>query len=276
MMSSSSISTKEVEGESTNWLKLPTDITRNILQRIDIVERVTSVCLVCSLWWNIYKDPLMWRSIQMSDPNSFSNYDLVMICRYAIERSCGHLEDINTELFSSGDLLIGISDCGSHLRRMKVLDHWGISGLKLSEACKKLPQLEEIEFKFSFLAKDHLETIGQYCPLLKVMKLSMICVSYPKRDDEVFAIAKTMPGLRYLKISGILLTNDGILAILDGCPLLESLDLGGCVRYDLSESLRKRCQEQIKDLELPMDDSDNLNVNNNFMWDDYLCESHHY
>lgn len=174
-------------------------------------------------------------------------------------------------------LIRGISDCGSHLRRMKLVDCWGISGLKLSEACKKLPRLEELEFKFSFLAKDHLETIGQYCPLLKVMKLSMICMSNTKRDDEVFVITKTMPGLRYLKISGILLTNDGILAILDGCPILESLDLEECVCYDLSENLRKQCHDRIKDLELPMDNSyANLNVKNNFMWDDYLCENHHY
>ncbi|KEH34609.1 hypothetical protein MTR_3g065800 [Medicago truncatula] len=40
-MSSSSISTKEVEGDSPNWLELPTEITRNILQRIHIVERIT-------------------------------------------------------------------------------------------------------------------------------------------------------------------------------------------------------------------------------------------
>lgn len=271
MMASSSISTKEVEGESPNWLELPTDITRNILQRIDIVERVTSVCLVCSLWWNIYKDPLMWRTIQMANHIAYYNY-YATICRYAIERRCDYLEDINIHVFGAGDLLRGISNCGSHLRRMKLVHPWGISGLKLSQACRELSQLEELEFTFSFVAKDDLETIGQYCPLLKVMKLSVTCMelSYAKRDDEAFAIAKTMPGLRYLKISGILLTNDGVLAILDGCPLLESLDLEGCVcnKNGLSKSLRKQCHERIKDLELPDDNSYyNLNLTNN---DEYI------
>lgn len=74
-----------------------------------IFERVTSVCLVCSLWWNIYKDPLMWRTIQMTNRNADYNY-YVTICRYAIERICGYLEDINIEFFGAGDLLRGISN----------------------------------------------------------------------------------------------------------------------------------------------------------------------
>jgi len=43
----------------------------------------------------------------------------------------------------------------------------------------------------------------------------------------------------------------GWLAILDRCPLLESLDIKGGNVY-LSENLRERCREQIKILRLPV------------------------
>ena len=44
-------------------------------------------------------------------------------------------------------------------------------------------------------------------------------------EDEALAIAETVPGLRHLQLFGNRMTNDGLKAILDGCPQLESLDL---------------------------------------------------
>jgi len=107
-MASSSFTSKAAElCKSTpvpNWLELPRDITANILQRLDTIEIVTNACQVCPQWWNICKDPLMWRTIRMIDLDA-SDYDLVEICRYAIERSSGHLEIIEIESFCNDDLL---------------------------------------------------------------------------------------------------------------------------------------------------------------------------
>ncbi|GAU42385.1 hypothetical protein TSUD_123810 [Trifolium subterraneum] len=61
-----------------------------------------------------------------------------------------------------------------------------------------------------------------------------------------------MSGLSHLYIRGNHITNAGLIAILDGCPLLETLNIGRCYNLDLSESLRKRCLEQIKDVMLPI------------------------
>ncbi|KAJ1410350.1 Leucine-rich repeat domain superfamily [Sesbania bispinosa] len=58
-----------------------------------------------------------------------------------------------------------------------------------------------------------------------------------ERDDEAFVIAKTMSQLRHLQLWGNMLTNNGLLAILDGCPHLESLDLRACFNLDLNGSL---------------------------------------
>jgi F-box/leucine-rich repeat protein 2/20 len=75
-------------------------------------------------------------------------------------------------------------------------------------------------------------------------------------NDEAFAIAETMPGLHHLTICGTVLDNDGVLAILDGCPLLESLDLSHCSVLYLGTSLENRFFEQIKNAALPLSSSD--------------------
>lgn len=80
-----------------NWLELPRDLTENILKRLNVVELVKSACLVCPLWWEICKQPIMWRTIDMGDVQS--NYDYMRICRYAIDRSCGEVEDITIRCF---------------------------------------------------------------------------------------------------------------------------------------------------------------------------------
>lgn len=108
----SSRAPNEAEGEipiRPNWLELPTDVTKNILCRLDTIEIVTSACLVCPLWWNICKNPLMWQTIHISNLLS-SSYDLVKICTYAVDRSCGHLKSIDIEYFCTDDLLKYIVD----------------------------------------------------------------------------------------------------------------------------------------------------------------------
>ncbi|CAB4306924.1 unnamed protein product [Prunus armeniaca] len=50
----------------------------------------------------------------------------------------------------------------------------------------------------------------------------------------------------HLQLRGNKLTNDGLQAILDGCPHLESLDLRGCFHLKLGGELGRRCAERIK------------------------------
>ncbi|CAB4276533.1 unnamed protein product [Prunus armeniaca] len=65
-----------------------------------------------------------------------------------------------------------------------------------------------------------------------------------------------MHGLRHLQLGQNQLTNDGLREILDSCPHLESLDLRHCFNLNLEGDLGKRCTEQIKQLRLPNDSSD--------------------
>jgi len=95
-----------------NWLELPRNLTTNILQRLDTVEIVTNARNVCSLWWNICKDPLMWRTIRTSNVLSrfdfkytYKPYSILEICLYAVDKSCGCVENIDIEYLATDHFL---------------------------------------------------------------------------------------------------------------------------------------------------------------------------
>jgi hypothetical protein len=115
MMTSYSFPAKEAQGDTTtvpNWLELPKEVTANILQRLGTIDIVTSACLVCPQWWNICKDPFMWRTIQITNTlvSPYSHVELADMSRYAIERSCGHLENIHIDSFCTDHLLECIAE----------------------------------------------------------------------------------------------------------------------------------------------------------------------
>lgn len=144
-----------------------------------------------------------------------------------------------------------------HLRRLRLANCARLSERGFIEAVKKLSQLEELELSHNLqLSNDFLEVVGRSCPLLKSLKYSLPPSDYIEQDVCLFAIAKTMPGLLHLKISGDMPGDGGIQAILDGCHLLESFDLGGCYTYYYSQSLEKRCRQQIKFFVPPTQDCD--------------------
>jgi len=121
-----------------------------------------------------------------------------------------------------------------------------------SEVVRKLPQLEKVLIPFLDTAEATLEALGRSCPLLKWLQYNSCGLDSCDSDKMAFVIAETMPGLRHLDMSGHKLTELGVLAIIDKCPLLESLDISDCL--NLNEDLKKRCIGQIKDLRLPYRD----------------------
>nr|KYP45157.1 F-box protein SKIP19 [Cajanus cajan] len=180
------------------------------------------------------------------------------LCRRAIDFSSGHLLRLSIENFGTDDLLHYATDNTSHLRCLRLAYCYDISDEGLREVAKKLPQLEELDISISNLTKYSLEAIGRCCPQLKSLKFNREGYRRPHIvcDEEAYAIAETMPKLCHLQLFGNKLTNDGLLAILDGCPHLESLDLRQCFNVNLVGGLGKRCAEQIKDLRLPYDPTD--------------------
>ncbi|MED6159853.1 hypothetical protein PIB30_045995 [Stylosanthes scabra] len=242
-----------------NWLHLPRDVTANILQKAGPEEVFKSAQLVCPQWHNISMDPLMWRTLHIPsrDTSSAVKNKLANICFRAVDRSCGHLQDISIETFGTDSLLNHIANSGNTVERLRLAYCTDITSQALINAANKFPQLEELEISYSYVSsKDSIEAIGQSCPNLKVLKIIMErrkIKDESECNDEALAIAKTMPNLRHLNLLGNHMSIAGLVAILDGCRHLESLDLRGCfgIQYLGGTRLGKRCTEQIKEFQGP-------------------------
>ncbi|KAL2494433.1 F-box protein SKIP19 [Forsythia ovata] len=226
----------------------------------------------------------MWRVIDMKNLGKFhdmSDY-LETICRHAVDRSEGQLTDIHIDYFATDELLLYISERSSQLRCLRLGGCYGVSGDGLSEAAKRFPLLEELHFVFVKNCNQGIEAIGRSCPKLKSFTLSESEYKRPQFicNDDALAIAKGMPGLRHLQLLGNNMTNEGLQAILDDCPLLESLDIRKCFKVDLSGDLGKIITEKIKDLKRPYDSMEGCEWNTEIFDfeeydDDYYYSSGH-
>ncbi|RHN68949.1 putative leucine-rich repeat domain, L domain-containing protein [Medicago truncatula] len=177
-------------------------------------------------------------------------WEMEKICYNAVKLSCGHLESIIIEdYYGTSDLLKLIADNGSHLRCMKVMNYNIVTDEEFSDVVRKLPRLEKVFVPVFHTAEATLEALGRSCPLLKWLQYNSCSLDSCDSDKMAFLIAETMPGLCHLDMRGHKLTELGVLAIIDKCPLLEYLDISFCL--NLNEDLKKRCIDQIKDLQLP-------------------------
>lgn len=128
----------------------------------------------------------------------------------------------------------------------------------MAAAAKNFPFLEKLHIYFTSITKDDIEIVGRSCPLLKSFifhagAFDKVRVPPSRDNDKALAIARYMPELRLLALIENNLTNEGLQAILDGCPHLESIDLRCCCCIDLEGDLGRRCRQQIVDIKHPHD-----------------------
>ncbi|XP_019242482.1 PREDICTED: putative F-box/LRR-repeat protein 23, partial [Nicotiana attenuata] len=124
------------------------------------------------------------------------------------------------------------------------------------EVVQKLPSLEElslIDTTITAKAFEALERSWSWFKSLELKKISCITKSGEEINKEALAIAQSLPALRRLQLIRNYMTNEGLQAILDGCPNLVSLDLRGCFNVRLDKVSSSRISRQIKDVKLPHD-----------------------
>lgn len=196
-----------------------------------------------------------------NDEDLYMNDVFDKLCRVAVDRSQGQLFKINIEYFGNDGLLEYISQRSSQLRHLRLVSCDNISNGALAAVAKNFPLLEELHIYLSAISTVDIEAVGRSCSQLKSFTLNdsgfrgltgfrslQIDV-----NDQALAIAVNMPELRHLALFGNTMTNEGLCAILDGCPRLESLDLRHCYSVDLQGDLGTRCRQQIIDLKCPHD-----------------------
>ncbi|CAH1448677.1 unnamed protein product [Lactuca virosa] len=165
--------------------------------------------------------------------------------RKAVDLICGELIDINISGFGNDDLLDYIFLRSSKLKRLCLTYLCG-RGSWLTRAAKRFPQLEELHISLGSMRAEDIEVIGRNCPWLKSFTVNKV-FDWSQNDGDALAIANYMPELRHLDFCGSDMTNDGLKAILIGCPHLESLELRMCSNLNLEGNLGKFCTQRIKD-----------------------------
>ncbi|PWA39505.1 RNI-like superfamily protein [Artemisia annua] len=247
---------ERADKQKRDWLKLPSDVTRNILYKVGVIDILENAQKVCTAWRKICKDPSMWRVIYMTnfwDPNA--RPPLQDMCKHAVDRSQGQLVDLTIVDFGNDDLLLYVADRASNLRRLEaawcyedIYNDWSV-------ALKKFAVLEELSLYETGISEEAIETAGRYCPMLRTLKVNQRAITYSGEEceDMAIAIGKNLPELRHLELIGDSMSDIGLKAILDGCRHLESLDLRDCLNIDLKGDIVKRCSQQIKYLKVSND-----------------------
>lgn len=121
---------------------------------------------------------------------------------------------------------------------------------------KKLPLLEELHLCYIPVSKQAIEVIGRCCPLLKSFSFNRLKFTYPTGafNEEALAIAENMPGLRQVQLIGNQMTSLGLLAIVENCVHLESLDMRQCFNVgNLEYNLERQLSQKIKNIRFPYD-----------------------
>ncbi|XP_047309297.1 putative F-box/LRR-repeat protein 23 [Impatiens glandulifera] len=269
--------------EAQNWVDfLPRDVSLKIMKKVGIIEILNTIPVVCHSWHKISKDPELWRYIDMENLDIENlvrlrptDCDLVEMTKSAIDRSCGQLIDLKIASFGCDDLLMHLSNRKNQLRSLRLVACWDISDEGLSEAVKKLSSLEELHIYYGNITDEGLELVGRHCPGLRSLTFNqqgMFSRDESKSgNDEAFAIARSMPELCHLSLFGNQMSNNGLQAILDSCPHLESLDLRQCFKVDLGDfELSKRCSS-IKGLRSLHDSTDDYEYDSSiFNFDFYI------
>lgn len=149
-------------------------------------------------------------------------------------------------------------DSSSKLKHLSLSNCYNISSNGLSNAVKNLPQLGQLHLYHTTLCVEDIELIGRNCPQLKSFKMNKDFTRlHIECDSDALAIANSMPELHHLQLFGNKMTNEGLHAILQNCPHLESLDVRRCFNLDLGGDLGKLCMERIKDVKRPNDSTEN-------------------
>ncbi|XP_016442591.2 putative F-box/LRR-repeat protein 23 [Nicotiana tabacum] len=240
------------------WLELPKGIWANILHRLGAVEILLTAQKVCTTWRRVCKNPSMWRVIDMwnYDGPYIQPYHLEEMCRHAIVRSQGEVVDIRLSFFATKELLFYVAERSRKLKKLSIT-WYCYSKLQREgfiKVVQKLPSLEElslIDATITAKAFEALERSWSWFKSLELKKISSITKSSDEINEEALAIAQSLPALRRLQLIRNYMTNEGLQAILDGCPNLVSLDMRGCFNVRLDKVLSSKSSRHIKDVKLP-------------------------
>ncbi|KAL6627722.1 hypothetical protein ACP70R_031448 [Stipagrostis hirtigluma subsp. patula] len=249
-----------------DWAELPPDLISAVFHRLGPVQIMLAADKVCRSWRRAARDePDLWRRVDMRGCRELSSRDLVDLDKMAVdavlrsqgqcEAFCGEGSDVND------DFLRFLADQAPLLKTLILTKCEKVSEQGFLRAIKRFPQLEELELSKcwrTYHQQGILKVVAKACPKLKHLRHGHFCpyyqFEYEDRDDSEAMVVATMHELRSLQLYHNKLTIKGLVAILDNCLKLESLDLRDCHGIDMNDTIRAKCAK-IKTVKLLMSDT---------------------
>ncbi|CAL4997283.1 unnamed protein product [Urochloa decumbens] len=248
----------------SGWAALPGDILVDIFHRLGPREVMLGAEFVCSWWRRVaLEEPSLWRRVGMDDVldpwRRRVGWDAeVAMKRAAVARSAGQCEAFGGYFGDDSPFVSLVLESAPSVKCLKI-SHYSDdeSAEMLIEALKKLPLLEELQIKFTYMIdseENMLQSVCQACPHLKELVLcyasafDLECNEHGSLKEPIDGDIPMMHELRVLEISECDLSCKGLRSILDSCPQLETLDIDGYFdKREMDDELRAKCS-RVKNL----------------------------
>ncbi|CAO2200875.1 unnamed protein product [Urochloa humidicola] len=241
-----------------DWASLPPDILISIFLMLGPYDIMRGADRTCTAWRRVaVDDPDLWRRIDMGDVLPCSAGGRAVVGA-AMDRAAGQCEAFSGPC--DNHLLFLVAERAPLLKILH-LTHLYAPNKVLTLVLKRLPLLEDLEISPSYVStptENLLGSICQDCPRLKKLRLN--CSESFGYDYRGYGVSmETIRGeiapmreLRSLELFHCELTAQGLGAILDNCPLLETLRVTGFMYGGgkMDEKLRQKCAV-MKNLTLP-------------------------
>ncbi|KAL5708902.1 hypothetical protein ACHQM5_019648 [Ranunculus cassubicifolius] len=241
-----------------NWLDLPTDVMLLIFIKLGVVELLANAQKVCSLWKKLAKEPLLYRSIDFQGSeryttnaencSKYARFQLAMLAKEAVDRSCGQLVKLSTTRGSCWDRIFCYVNSTNSLKSLKLRGWLFMSEHDLAHVVGGLDSLEELDMDWVYFPDFTIGELSRTCQKLTSFRLRVGMVFGKTSDNALSVMAKNLPQLHRLTLEGFLITNKGLQTILEGFPRLEHLDLQQCSLDKVlhKKNLLMKCATKIK------------------------------
>ncbi|CAL5007842.1 unnamed protein product [Urochloa decumbens] len=255
-----------------DWAALPTDILLDIFLRLGPREVMLGAELACKAWRSVaLEESALWRRVGVDpwDPSLFLDERWRRVIRrgllgdmmlLAVDRAKGQCEVFMGYCNSDSLLdLVGRAPALKSLNMERFSCHE--SGESLVEALQKLTRLEDLEIDFrhriDWYKENALQSVCQACPRLEKLVVRYASAYDLERNEDEFqkepidGPIPVMAKLHTLELYDCNLSTKGLNAILDSCPLLETLHIGGYFhKRKMGKELWRKCRTRVKNITL--------------------------
>ncbi|KAK8580362.1 hypothetical protein V6N12_070640 [Hibiscus sabdariffa] len=220
------------QSDFRNWDELIPDALGLIFSNLSLQEVLTVIPCVCKSWRKAVTGPYCWQEVDIEEWSNRCHLDhLDRMLRMLIARRTGSLRKLCVSGLHNDSMFSYITENASALQALRL---WRseMSDSIVERTVGRLSTITVLDLSYcGKIGARALEAIGKHCKQLVTLCRNMHPLDAAgklSQDDEVNAIAASMPRLKHLEMAYHLISTGSVMNILSGCPQLEFLDLRGC------------------------------------------------